>query len=180
MTPRATAGWVAAVSGGLLAIGLVAASVAAAAGWIGVRAVVPGLAAPGMMGPAMMGGGAMPMGPGMMRGMGPMMGGGAYGPGVAGSGAIAGAIEVKIQALNFRFDPSEIRLPKDTSANITLTNTTSVLHDLTIPALGVQLVAPAGATRTLGLSSIPAGRYVAYCSVPGHADAGMRATVLVQ
>lgn len=54
----------------------------------------------------MMGGGAMPMGPGMMRGMGPMMGGGAYGSGVAGSGAIAGAIEVKIQALDFRFDPS--------------------------------------------------------------------------
>lgn len=194
MSLRSVSGWVAAISGGLLVIGVVAATVAGSFGWTGART------ATAAMGPSMMGAGGMfgagpgtiggGMGPGMMGGMPmmPMAGGmGAmggmmrgYGGAYTTDGPIAGAPEVRVQAENFRFDPGEIRLPKDRAVNVTLVNTTGVVHDLTVPALGIRLVAAAGTTRTIGLPSLPAGRYVAYCSVPGHADAGMRATVVVE
>lgn len=170
MTPRLVSGWIALVSGALLVLGLVAGSVyGAGGGWIATT----GRAG---MGPGMMpGAGMMPMGG---AGMGGMMPG--FGGTFAGQGPISGAAEVRVEALNFSFHPSEIRLPKDHAVNLTLVNTTGVLHDLTVPSLGIQLVAPAGTTRTIGVPSIPAGRYVAYCSVPGHADAGMRATLIVE
>jgi len=171
MTPRATAGVVAAVSGALLVVGIVATSIAGSAGWAGAGAVTAA------MGPSMMGGPLMPMAGGHMGAMGGMMRGIA---GSTGDGPIAGAPEVRVQALNFRLEPSEVRLPKDRDVNLTLTNSTAVVHDITVPALGVQVVAQPGTTRTVGLRSLPAGRYVAYCSVPGHADLGMRATVVVE
>jgi len=54
------------------------------------------------------------------------------------------------------------------------------MHDLTVPALGIHIVANPGETKTVGLRGLPPGRYDAYCSVPGHADQGMRAAVLVE
>jgi uncharacterized cupredoxin-like copper-binding protein len=120
---------------------------------------------PGMMGPGM-------MGPGMM-------GFGSSGPA---STAIPSAPEVRVQAANFSLTPSEIRLPKGSDVNLTLTNpaASGVVHDLTVPALGIHIVANAGETQTLGLRGLAAGRYDAYCSVPGHADLGMRATIIVE
>ena len=172
MTLRQASGWVTLVSGGLLMVGLVAGSVMASLG--GTAATASGWTV---------------MGPGMMPGTGmmPMMGGAgmrAMMPGFGGTfatdGPIAGAIEVRVEAQNFSFHPSEIRLPKEHPVNVTLVNTTAVLHDLTVPSLRIHLVAAPGTTRTVGVPSIPPGHYVAYCSVPGHADAGMRATLAVE
>jgi heme/copper-type cytochrome/quinol oxidase subunit 2 len=86
-----------------------------------------------------------------------------------------------VQTANFSFSPSEIRLPKGADINLTLANpaTNGVVHDLTVPALGIHVVANTGETRTIGLRSLAAGRYEAYCGMPGHADLGMRATVTV-
>ena len=66
--------------------------------------------------------------------------------------------------------------------NLTLVNpkANAALHDLVVPALGIRVVADAGETKTVGLRGLAAGRYDAYCSVPGHADLGMRAIVIVQ
>ncbi len=66
--------------------------------------------------------------------------------------------------------------------NLTFTNpaSTGVVHDFTVPALGIHIVANPGETKTVGLHSLAVGRYDAYCSVPGHADLGMRATVIVE
>jgi heme/copper-type cytochrome/quinol oxidase subunit 2 len=123
--------------------------------------------------------GAWPMGPGMM-GNGPM-GPGMMGFGNAGPAAtpIPGAHEVRVQAANFTFTPSEITLPTGAEVNLTLSNPTSVAHDLTVPALGIHIVVNPGETRTVGLRGLTAGRYDAYCSVPGHAEAGMRAVIVV-
>ncbi len=131
--------------------------------------------APWQMGPGMMGAGHM--GPG---GMGPgMMGFGASGPAAT---AIPGATETRVQAANFSFTPTEIRLPKNADVNLTLVNPagTGVVHDLTVPALGIHIVANPGETRTVGLRGLAAGRYDAFCSMPGHADLGMRATVVIE
>lgn len=153
--------------------------------------LVLAIAGTAIAGPTPFGGGAWtaswPMGPGMM-GTGHMgagaMGGGMMGFGASGPAATAipGAPEVRVQAANFGFGPSEIRLPKDGDVNLTLVNpaATGVVHDLTVPALGIRIVANAGETRTTGLRGLAAGRYDAYCGVPGHAELGMRATVVVE
>ena len=125
-------------------------------------------------------GGTMPMMPmgGMWMMRGPYVGTGSR-PAVP---SIAGAPEVRVQAENFTFSPSEVRVPKGTAANLTLVNpaSTGVVHDFTVPALGIHVVAEPGQTATAGLRDLPAGRYPAFCSVPGHADLGMRASLVVE
>ncbi len=162
MSARSVAGWIALVAGALFLAGVIASSL-----W---PASFGGPYGPGMMGPGMMGPGGM--GPGMM------------GFGVSGPAAspIPGAAEVRVTATNFAFQPSEIHLPKSTAVNLTFTNAagTGVIHDLTVPGLGIHVVADPGQTRTVGLRDLAAGRYDAFCSVPGHADLGMRATVIVE
>ena len=95
--------------------------------------------------------GQAPMGPGMM-------GFGNAGPAAS---AIPGATEVRVVALNFSFTPSEIRVPHATDVNLTLSNPAAngVVHDLTVPALGIHIVANPGETKTVGLRGLPAGRY---------------------
>jgi len=169
------AGFTALVSGLLLVLAIVGTAITSTTGAFGNLPSAGWQMAPGMMGLRVMGSGHM--GPGMM---GPgMMGFGASGPAAT---AIPGATEVRVQAANFGFTPSEIRLPKGADVNLTLVNpaASGVVHDLTVPALGIHIVANAGETRTVGLRGLAAGRYDAYCSVPGHADLGMRAAVIVE
>ncbi len=121
--------------------------------------------------------------------MGPgMMGSGGVGPGMMDHGnvgpvatAVPGATEIRVQAANFAFTPKEIRLPGGADVNLSLVNPagTGTVHDFIVPALGIHVAANAGETRTVGLRGLATGRYDAYCSVPGHADLGMRATVVV-
>jgi len=160
MSARTIAGWTALVSGALLVLAMLFASTGAAIG----AAVMGFPMSPGMMGPGM-------MGPGMM-------GFGSSGPA---SAPIPGASEVRVEALSFSFAPSEVHLPKNADVNLTFSvpAANGVVHDFTVPALGIHVVANPGETRTVGLRGLPAGRYDAYCSVPGHAEAGMRATVVV-
>lgn len=61
-----------------------------------------------------------------------------------------------------------------------LVNDDDVFHDLTVEELGDQTVAEAdpGVTDT-GTVALEPGDYTFYCSVPGHREAGMEATVAV-
>lgn len=170
---RMIAGWTALASGLLLAVAITGSALIA-----GVTGNANPTAPNWMTGTG--------MGPGMMRfGAGP----GAMGPGMMGFGTsgpaatpIPGAAEVRVETANFSFTPNEIRLPANAEVNLTLVNpsATGTPHDLTVPALGIHIVAGAGETKTVGLRGLAAGRYDAYCSVPGHAEQGMRATVVVQ
>ncbi len=174
---QSIAGRTAVVAAALLVIVVTASLISSIGGRAGVSTEQGnGLAGrgPAMMGSGMMG---MMMGPGMMG----MMGVSPNAP-TSGAGPIPGALEVRVQAANFSFTPGEIRLPKEADVNLTLVNpvSTGMVHDLTVPGLGIRIVASAGETSTVGLRALPAGRYQAYCSFPGHADAGMRATVIVE
>lgn len=181
MNTQRTAGTVALIAGaGLLILAIVSSVggfIAGAQGWSGVVGTPGTVSVPWMMGggfgPAMMGGGHM--GPGMM-------GGGHMGYGGTSSGTtapIAGAPTATVTTSEFAFSPSTITLASR-EADLTLVNKGTVVHDLTVPALGVRVVAAAGQTTTVGLRDLPTGTYAGYCSVPGHAEAGMRITVVVQ
>ena len=180
MNARRIAGITAVIAGLLLVFGIAGTAMSGATGVLGSDPT-----SSWQMGPGMMGGGGM--GPGMMGNgnVGPhMMGGGGMGNGNVGptATAVPGATEIRVQAANFGFTPNEIRLPKGADVNLTLVNPagTGAIHDFTVPALGIHVAANAGETRTVGLRGLAAGRYDAYCSVSGHANLGMRATVLVE
>ncbi len=177
MTARTIAGWIALLSGGLLVVALAGSALAAGTG---------STTGPASLDVKMGGGpgagfsGAFGMGAGHTNnGMGGMMGFGSSGPA---SSSVPGAPEVKVDARNFGFTPGEIRLPANADVNLTLVNpaANAALHDLTVPALGIHVVANAGETKTVGLRGLAVGRYDAICSVQGHADLGMRAVVIVQ
>ena len=189
MTAQRIAGTVAVISAaGLLVLAIV--SSVAGSGWSG-QAWTAGTGTTGTaMGPGMMSGGGFgsmmggSFGPGMMGGgMGPgMMGPGHMGYGYDAQGTtapIADAPTVTITATDLRFSTAEITLASG-ETNLTLVNDGRLPHDLTVPALGIRIVAGPGQTTTVGLRDLPAGTYAGYCSVAGHADAGMRIAVVVQ
>lgn len=92
--------------------------------------------------------------------------------------AIPGAPEITVVATDLRFSPSEFTIPS-AQANLTLRNDGAIKHDLTVADLRVHLVAAPGQRITTGLRGLRPGRYSAICTVQGHADAGMRLTVVV-
>lgn len=92
--------------------------------------------------------------------------------------AIPGAPEVAVTAKDIHFSVSEIRLPSP-EVNLTLRNDGVLPHDLSVPALGVHIAANSGESITTGLRDLQKGRYSGYCSVSGHADAGMEIVVIV-
>jgi heme/copper-type cytochrome/quinol oxidase subunit 2 len=68
--------------------------------------------------------------------------------------------------------------PGDT---ITVRNTGASLHDFAVDELGILVDAPAGETVTVTIPADAApGEYRFYCSVPGHAQAGMVGTLVVE
>lgn len=174
MTARTIAGWVTVGAGLILLLGTVGGAIPASPGLVedGTASwtMSPGMAGAGHMVRGMMAHGTMGFG---------MMGFGTSGPAPT---AIPNAPEVRVEAANFTFTPTEIRVPRNATVNLTLANSAAsgVVHDLTVPVLGIHIVANAGLTRTIGLRDLAAGRYDAYCSVPGHADLGMRATLVVE
>jgi len=172
MRAQRIAGLVALTSGALLALALVVSAFVGPTAFGNTSSGTSWPMGPGMMGADHMGGGMTGRGPGMM-------GTGSSSPAAT---AIPSAPEVRVQAANFGFTPNEIRLPKSADVNLTFTNpgNTGVVHDLTVPALGIHIAANSGETQTVGLRGLAAGRYDAYCSVPGHADLGMRAIVVVE
>ena len=86
-----------------------------------------------------------------------------------------GAISVK--AFDLGFDPGTLSVAAAGDYDVTLINTGSAPHDITLPD-GQTLTAQAGETVT-AMMTIPAGGTTFLCSIPGHAAAGMTGTVSV-
>lgn len=118
--------------------------------------------------------------PGHMGGMGNHMGRWAQGaaPGVA-PAPVAGAPTIEVAALDFRFQPSELRVKSGQNVNIALANRGAIIHDITIPALRFSLVAQPGQRVIAGLAAARPGTYEFYCSVPGHREAGQVGRLIV-
>jgi plastocyanin len=92
---------------------------------------------------------------------------------------IDGAPVVVVTATEMQLAPHDIVLPA-TAVKVTFRNDGEADHDLTVEALGLRLVARPGETVTAGLRDLGPGRYDGYCSMLGHAMAGMRMTVMVR
>ena len=91
--------------------------------------------------------------------------------------AQSGPIAVRLS--EFKIDPVAMSAsPGD--VKLTVTNTGTQVHNLQVATLGKTSpdIAP-GASATFDLGTVAAGTYPVICAIPGHADAGMKATLTV-
>ena len=96
----------------------------------------------------------------------------------ASSGSVAGASgKISIEAFDLGFTPSMPSVPAAGTYPVEFHNTGSTLHDVTF-ADGTKISAEGGKTAT-GSVTVPAAGLAFVCSIPGHADAGMKGEVMV-
>jgi plastocyanin len=93
--------------------------------------------------------------------------------------AIPGADEVTVEMTEMAFDPSTLEVTAGEPFNLTVSNVGQAFHDLTIDELDLRIGVDSGQTTTAGLEVAEPGEYEYYCSVSGHASAGMRGTLTV-
>lgn len=91
--------------------------------------------------------------------------------------AVGGALA--IAASEFAFEPASATIAADSDVEITLENLGVVPHVWAIQELGVDIHVDAGQTVTESVH-LPAGTYEIVCTVPGHAEAGMVGTLVVE
>ncbi len=89
----------------------------------------------------------------------------------------ASATSIAIEAFDLGFTPSAVTVPAAGTYDVTFHNTGSTLHNVTF-ADGTVISADAGVTAT-GKVTVPASGITFLCSIPGHADAGMKGSVAV-
>ena len=90
-----------------------------------------------------------------------------------------GARRVEVTAASLSFDPDEVTVEAGEDVAIVLTSD-DMLHDFTIDELDAHVAADRGETKEGGFTADEPGRYTYYCTVPGHRDAGMEGTLVVE
>ena len=106
------------------------------------------------------------------------------GDGTGGGEAAAGAgasFDVSLTD-QLKIDPAMIDAPSNTPLTFNVTNTGATQHSFAIEAGGQTYqtaLLDGGATETLEVPALPAGDYATLCTVPGHADAGMKGMLMV-
>jgi len=90
------------------------------------------------------------------------------------------AVPVVVEAHEFGFGPAELTIPAVGPITLELLDTGLIPHNLTVDALGIQVVAAAGRSATATLEGLTPGTYEFYCSISGHRQAGMVGTLIVQ
>jgi uncharacterized cupredoxin-like copper-binding protein len=104
-----------------------------------------------------------------------------------------------VGAKDYRFTPAAVELHERQAVRFSLRNTDTVEHDFQVDGLqvmagampaghqhaagdvppGFHVHAGPGDTTTLTFTPLAKGTYSAYCTVPGHREAGMVATLTV-
>lgn len=109
--------------------------------------------------------------------MGAMMRGGQTGR--SASPPAVGAPDVRIAGREFSFTPSRVTVAANRTVNIVFENQGHMFHTLTVGGTRFELRANGGDTIS-GAFRMAAGTYTFICAVPGHADLGMRGTILAR
>ncbi|MHB1137811.1 MAG: multicopper oxidase domain-containing protein [Microthrixaceae bacterium] len=104
---------------------------------------------------------------------------------VAGDGGGGRSVDSGSEATTLEIELSEFALTGDLWApagevELKVTNTGTVQHDLTVEGTDVatKMLNP-GETETISLGDMAEGEYTIICSVAGHKDAGMSATLMI-
>ena len=81
--------------------------------------------------------------------------------------------------VEFALDPSDLTVPAQTPLLLTAVNDGSIDHDLTVEGVDGTDALAAGESAELALPAVEAGTYRMFCSITGHAESGMEATLTV-
>jgi uncharacterized cupredoxin-like copper-binding protein/mono/diheme cytochrome c family protein len=93
--------------------------------------------------------------------------------------APAPATAQNVTSFDIYFEPAEITIPANTDVPFTLPNDGAAAHNFSIDELGISIDLPPGSTEETVINA-PAGTYEYYCNVPGHKEAGMVGTLIVE
>lgn len=88
--------------------------------------------------------------------------------------------EVTIVAVDINFEQTELRIPANTDVNVILDNQGVLMHDWVVDELDVWIDPVSGGNKGFTVVNVPAGEYEYICSIPGHAEAGMVGTLIVE
>jgi uncharacterized cupredoxin-like copper-binding protein/mono/diheme cytochrome c family protein len=84
-----------------------------------------------------------------------------------------------VTSFDIYFEPKEITIPANTDVPFTLPNDGAAAHNFSIDELGISIDLAPGSTEETVINA-PAGTYEYYCNVPGHKEAGMVGTLIVE
>ncbi len=90
------------------------------------------------------------------------------------------AAEVAVTQSEFAFAPSAISVPE--GGIVEITNEGTIAHNFKVREREDEFATPdiqPGDTASLELTGLPAGDYEVYCSIAGHAEAGMTASLTI-
>lgn len=96
-----------------------------------------------------------------------------------GSAHITSSAPLTMQASDFKFSPNTLSAVVGTHVVLSITNTSSEAHNITLVPFGVNATLPPGKTTTVSFTASKAGAYYFYCNLPGHAEAGMVGKITV-
>lgn len=99
--------------------------------------------------------------------------------GAAPAGA-ASPQEVTVSGTEFSFEPQQITVSSGEELVITFRNEGTIAHNFTVSGLDAGTgTIQAGETAELRVTPTESGTYSVICSVPGHAERGMRGEIMV-
>ncbi|HEU0164141.1 MAG TPA: PQQ-binding-like beta-propeller repeat protein, partial [Thermomicrobiales bacterium] len=91
-----------------------------------------------------------------------------------------GELKLIVEMGDLYFKPRAIAIPANNDVKITLRNVGALQHDFVIDSPAVDSGMVASGTSGQVVLNLPAGTYTFYCSVEGHADAGMVGTITAE
>ena len=99
----------------------------------------------------------------------------------AGCGGGTQIVGTKVTLTEYKFDPKDISVQSG-KVTFTLVNTGTTSHDMTVTdgsgkVIAKSEVVQAGDSKVFTIDSLPAGKYVVFCDLPGHRDSGMQGTL---
>jgi plastocyanin len=90
-----------------------------------------------------------------------------------------GAPTQPVRATEFAFSPTEVRVQAGVTTNLEFQNEGSIFHTFTVTDLNFELAANGGQRTSGAFRAERTGTYEFICSVPGHAQSGMRGRIIV-
>jgi glucose/arabinose dehydrogenase/plastocyanin len=100
-------------------------------------------------------------------------------PDASPAASTASAAPITIEAVDIDWNPNEATIAANTDVTITVPNNGVAFHTFVIEDLGIKVEIEPGQTQEVVVNA-PAGTYEFICDVPGHAEAGMVGTLIVE
>jgi uncharacterized cupredoxin-like copper-binding protein len=95
------------------------------------------------------------------------------------SPARAATTAISVRGKEFSFRLSKTSIPKPETVTFSFHNVGTMAHDFAIGGKKTRLIGP-GKTATLAVTFHKKGRFPYLCTVPGHAEAGMKGAFTVR